>query len=200
MRETKQILLEESTKLFLEKSFKEVTLKDILDKTGIAKGSFYYYFKSKEQLFIEIVDNFLLMLSDVIPVKKLEGVGIKDFIDLYLEATSKYIKKIKTLYEEISIVNINYYRLMFDAMIYYPGFKQKFDKMNEDEFNLWIKVIENAKKNKEIKENIDSTVLAKQFIHLYDGLGMSSVFNNDIENLNQNAKKMLGDFLEYIER
>lgn len=198
MRDTKQVLLEESTKLFLEKSFKEVTLKDILNKTGIAKGSFYYHFKSKEQLFIEIVDNFLLLLSDVIPGKKLEGVGIKDFIDLYLEATSKYIEKIKTLYEEISVVNINYYRLMFDAMIHYPGFKQKFDKMNEDELNLWIKVIENAKKNKEIKENVDTVILAKQFIHLYDGLGMHAVLNNDIENLNHKAKKILGKFSEYI--
>jgi AcrR family transcriptional regulator len=36
--------------LFLEKGYESTTVNDILDKVGIGKGTFYYYFKSKEDV------------------------------------------------------------------------------------------------------------------------------------------------------
>ncbi|MWC30445.1 TetR/AcrR family transcriptional regulator [Paenibacillus sp. MMS18-CY102] len=46
--------------LFLEKGFEKTTVQDIVLRMGIAKGTFYHYFKSKD----ELVDHVLQRYSD----------------------------------------------------------------------------------------------------------------------------------------
>ncbi len=58
MSDTKAHILMVSLKLFLQKNFKEVTMKEIVEETGLSKGAFYHYFESKEKLFYEIIDYF----------------------------------------------------------------------------------------------------------------------------------------------
>lgn len=48
--EKKRKILDVSFDLFKEKGFKETTIQDIVDKAGIAKGTFYLYFKDKYDL------------------------------------------------------------------------------------------------------------------------------------------------------
>lgn len=55
MNETKLTICQEAFKLFLQKNFKEVTMNEILEKSGLSRGTFYYYFKSKEQLYEEVI-------------------------------------------------------------------------------------------------------------------------------------------------
>lgn len=47
---TKKNIREVALKLFKEKSFENVTLKEICEASGINKHTFYYYFKSKDEL------------------------------------------------------------------------------------------------------------------------------------------------------
>ena len=58
MNDSKEHIITVASRLFLQKSYKEVTMKDIVDATGLSKGAFYYYFSSKEQLFFEVLDFF----------------------------------------------------------------------------------------------------------------------------------------------
>ena len=48
--EKKRKIIDVSFDLFKEKGFKETTIQDIVDKAGIAKGTFYLYFKDKYDL------------------------------------------------------------------------------------------------------------------------------------------------------
>ena len=47
---TKRLIRETATRLFREKSFEAVTLADICQASGVNKHTFYYYFKSKDEL------------------------------------------------------------------------------------------------------------------------------------------------------
>lgn len=47
-----------SVKLFAEKGFRRTSVEDILAATGIAKGTFYYYFKSKEELLDAAIEQY----------------------------------------------------------------------------------------------------------------------------------------------
>lgn len=60
MHETRDLILSTSFKLFLQKSYKDVTMRELVAKTGLSKGAFYHYFASKEELFIEVVNTFFL--------------------------------------------------------------------------------------------------------------------------------------------
>ncbi|OQP07812.1 TetR family transcriptional regulator [Geobacillus sp. 46C-IIa] len=43
-----------SIELFEQKGFSETSIQDIVDVLGVTKGTFYYYFKSKEELLMDI--------------------------------------------------------------------------------------------------------------------------------------------------
>ncbi len=47
-------------KLFVEKGYDQTSINDILKIIEIAKGTFYYYFTSKEELLEEIIMQIIL--------------------------------------------------------------------------------------------------------------------------------------------
>ncbi|MEH7114856.1 TetR/AcrR family transcriptional regulator [Neobacillus niacini] len=59
----KDKITEHSIRLFEKKGFKETSIQDIVDSMGVTKGTFYYYFSSKEELLMDIhlgyIDNLL---------------------------------------------------------------------------------------------------------------------------------------------
>lgn len=57
--ERKKEILDVAEELFTTKGYAETTINDILQKIGIAKGTFYYYFKSKEDVMDAIVERFI---------------------------------------------------------------------------------------------------------------------------------------------
>lgn len=52
----KNEILDKAEGLFYTKGFTKTTINDILQDVGIAKGTFYYYFKSKEEVMHAIVN------------------------------------------------------------------------------------------------------------------------------------------------
>ena len=57
-KETRQHILDTGYKLIVSKGFSSVGLTEIHQSAGVPKGSFYYYFKSKEQFGEEIIKNY----------------------------------------------------------------------------------------------------------------------------------------------
>lgn len=52
----KEIILEAATRLFAQKGFKESSIAELAKMTGAAEGTVFYHFKSKEDLFVTILD------------------------------------------------------------------------------------------------------------------------------------------------
>lgn len=50
----KEKITDHSIKLFEKKGFSETSIQDIVDSLGVTKGTFYYYFSSKEELLMDI--------------------------------------------------------------------------------------------------------------------------------------------------
>ncbi len=57
-------LLSAANQLFQTKGYASTTVEDIVQAVGVAKGTFYYYFKSKEALLTALVDQFIQKLLD----------------------------------------------------------------------------------------------------------------------------------------
>ncbi|MFS0838544.1 TetR/AcrR family transcriptional regulator [Paenibacillus sp. 1P03SA] len=54
--QTKKRVAEAARTLFVQKGYKATSIEDIVEATGSSKGNIYYHFKSKEGLFLYLID------------------------------------------------------------------------------------------------------------------------------------------------
>ena len=54
--ERKNQILDAATEVFVHKGFDKARMDDIVDETGLSKGTLYWYFKSKSDIIIAILD------------------------------------------------------------------------------------------------------------------------------------------------
>ena len=52
----KMELLQIAYRLFLTRGYENTSVDGIIEEAGIAKGTYYYYFESKEQMLEEVID------------------------------------------------------------------------------------------------------------------------------------------------
>ena len=60
----KERIIEASIKLFLAKGFAGTTTKELTDAAGVAKGTLYWHFTSKDSILEEILEKFSCELYD----------------------------------------------------------------------------------------------------------------------------------------
>ena len=73
-QKTKRKIVEAGEKLIAEKGFDNVSVEDITRASGVAKGTFYTYFKRKEDVVWEISKDSFRELEE--EVRSMAGVGI----------------------------------------------------------------------------------------------------------------------------
>ncbi|MBS4537389.1 TetR/AcrR family transcriptional regulator [Clostridium sp. D2Q-11] len=94
--ETRNQILEASEQLFMEKSVSKVTINDIVQRAGIAKGTFYLYFDSKEALVWHFIDTKLSGLNKYLAKLDVEGYEKED-IERIISYIVFFLKKHNTL-------------------------------------------------------------------------------------------------------
>lgn len=52
----RQLILDSAAKVFADKGYKTVTMKDIVEASGISRGGLYLYFPSVEDVFLAVLD------------------------------------------------------------------------------------------------------------------------------------------------
>lgn len=62
---TKQFIKQQAKILFSNKGFKDVTMKDICEVTELSRGGLYRHYNSTEQIFSEIISEFLDVQNDL---------------------------------------------------------------------------------------------------------------------------------------
>lgn len=71
MNKTKKLIFESAIKIFSESGYRGATMDDIAANAGLAKGTLYYHFASKEDIFNFIVEEGIqILLSQVIEIQK----------------------------------------------------------------------------------------------------------------------------------
>jgi TetR/AcrR family transcriptional regulator, transcriptional repressor for nem operon len=188
MNKTKEHILAVALKLFLQKNYKEVTMKEIVDKTGLSKGAFYHYFASKEKLFEEAIGHFFISLT-ANEVEEHSKESLYKFYQLNLNKMNTFTGNFITNTNE-SVFDINFFTLMFDALKLFPDFKKKMEEHHKKELEEWISVIKNAKKKGEIRSILSDKQIAMLFIYSSDGLAMNHTLENKMKTLPVEIKSL----------
>jgi TetR/AcrR family transcriptional repressor of nem operon len=61
---TRDLLIEAGKKIFLEKGYNSSGIESIVQEAGVPKGSFYYYFASKEDFGLRVLDKFAECIAE----------------------------------------------------------------------------------------------------------------------------------------
>ncbi len=183
MKNTKEHILKNAFALFMQKSFKEVTMKDIVEKTGMSKGAFYHHFSSKEEVFREVVDTYFLAGLDTY-FDNIPKDNLRNFINLYLQNLVDLIDSMKKNFGlKDSKQGVTYYSMSFDILRMFPEYEKTTTNQYHMELANWEEVIANARENEEIKTTMSDSQLAKLFMVINDGLAVKLIMQGRIDDL-----------------
>lgn len=82
---TKQFIKRQAKILFADKGYKDVTMKDICDVTGLSRGGLYRHYNSTEQIFSEIISEFLDGQNDLFSESIEKGMPAAEILDEILD-------------------------------------------------------------------------------------------------------------------
>jgi TetR/AcrR family transcriptional regulator, transcriptional repressor for nem operon len=199
--DTKARIMKESLKLFLRKSFKDVTLSEILQKTHLSKGAFYYFFKSKEQLFLEIVEtyfSYMVMYS----FEEYSKNSLKEFYTDHLKDLGKAVSKFASVKAKIdtdNAISANYLYPIFDASRLFPEFREKLLDARKKEVFYWASAISRARNSGEIKSKMSDEQLARIFIYTGNSTGLQLIMENSpVSSVTGNYKEFWDNLYESL--
>ncbi|MBT3993483.1 MAG: TetR/AcrR family transcriptional regulator [Gammaproteobacteria bacterium] len=144
-------------KLFSERSFNSVSMDQIAQKSRMSKGNLYHHFKSKEDLYNQLLFKCHQRTEELL--KKTENIEgtyldkIRYFIKEHLKILKSDPQKTKLLLKEFSDLVDKKKK---------KGSKQTF--FLKKNVNLVVNLIDQAKHNKEITSSCDSKILAIQLL------------------------------------
>jgi len=126
----KKYILETAREVFVEKGFKKVTMKDIVEACNISRGGLYLYFENTSQIFLEVLRLESEETDDVFSDNITEDATAADILVLFLQEQKKeLLRKKNTLTQAI-------YEFYFDSQ---PGRKNNILKK---QFDSAVKIIE----------------------------------------------------------
>ncbi|CCU80187.1 Transcriptional regulator, TetR family [Halanaerobium saccharolyticum subsp. saccharolyticum DSM 6643] len=146
MADRREEIIQAGIEIFAAKGYYNTHIAEIVESVGIAKGTFYLYFNSKNDLFISLIRRFEDIFLELFEIDILvaETEDLKSFF-------SKLLKKIFSLYKEHKNLSIIILR---EAVAVNEKFREEFKEMDARRFkrinNLYQFLLDNDYLNQEI--------------------------------------------------
>ena len=97
MNKTKRKIFETSMKLFAEKGYDATSIEEITATVGVAKGTLYYHFSSKEEIFNFLIEEGIKLLQNSIYIKTSKYTNYIDKIKAIVLIEIKIVQKYENL-------------------------------------------------------------------------------------------------------
>lgn len=132
----KEAILETATVFFAEKGFRDTAVGDIARMIGVADGTVFYHYKTKEDLFVAVLENFKEMLMDK-ATEYLAGKGDANGLERIEGLISFYISLAARMEHRFLLLHRHYpYELAEDN----PGCRRHL----EDIYDFFISIFQEA--------------------------------------------------------
>ena len=161
-------ILLKALELYMIEGYANVSITDLQAALDMGRGTLYYYFKDKDELFQEVVDMFLIKPKQRALERVREGGAIPDMIDAMLY----YLNQLQEFYDQVENKNINtsnVVTVMYTAYSRFPELYKKASRLYEHELSLWVQAIKNSMHNGDIRGNVPIETTAHMFLHIKDG-------------------------------
>ncbi len=161
----RNLILENAKNVFVERGYKNVTMKDIIESCGISRGGLYLYFSSTKEIFLEVLKREAAQDDDVFSETFTEDTTAEDILYLFLQEQKKELFRKK---DNLTVAIYEYY---FGESIKGKGneLKQQFDRAAK----LLAKLIE-AGVMEEIFYCEDCMGAALNIMYTFEGMKVAS--------------------------
>lgn len=179
-------ILEKSWELFMVNGYEETKIERITKEVGISKGSFYTYFKTKEDVLFSILEKIEIEIENLlkkINVSKEPSKILYEFLERRMELFLKYVRNMKL--ENLYIMKsgrIDKFENKINVL-YTTFIKDSIMKKYENE-KVWNSEI--------ISKYINSSIESYFFQEIFENKGIDEDFEN-------RSKKAIKEFTKFID-
>ena len=197
MTSTKEHILFTALKLILKKGYANVTMNELVGASGLSKGAFYHYFKSKDQIYYETLEKYFFSYMASFDLTYNEAQSFKSNLFQVFTMFIEFASEIESMIGPENPM-ISYYHTLLESAIRSDDIKTKVSNYYE----FWMKSIsgwiEIAQSNKEIDPDLDPEILSKHIGGLMEGVMIIYSFQNKEKNLEKYFNEIFYQFFELI--
>ena len=179
MNNTRQQIIEVAFLLFLKKGFKAVRLSDIERAARITRGTFYYHFTNKEEVLKEGVHAYYTLLITQ-RTEEFERIStLREYVDLTIKKLTEIDNySARTFSSEIP--EILCLSLIVEVIALFPELKKVVLAAKMLRLSKLEQLILNAKRAGELRDDIDTSILAKNLLNISVGVINYLIMHQDI--------------------
>ena len=169
---TRQLILEKTLKLMIEKQNSIISIREISAASGIATGGIYHYFSNKEEIYNEITERYYLNYYkfNIDELRQIKGNAKEKIHDAMAEIFKEKQSgiKIESIDEEID------YRIIL-AILTAKGFvHENFQELCQSLLNevkeFFTEIVEEGQKNRQIRQDYSTEDIVDSLIIMYMGI------------------------------
>lgn len=165
----KEKIIQHAFDLFAEKGYSDTSMDDIVKSSGISKGGIYYYFRSKEEIFLEIAND-RLKQRNRITKEGSKDISSKEKLVHYIHWT------LTGLFEEKIQKMARFTFEFWSVLARKPNMSRKAKERYEMFYNDLAEILQKGVDSGEFEKNMDVSSMAYIILSTMDGIGyMNSV-------------------------
>jgi Transcriptional regulator len=162
-QERKQQLLQIALELFATVGYEKTKVSDIVAKGNVSQGTFYWYFKSKEAIALEMLEIGRAQLLDAIKLGyRTKKVDLQDSV----ASTTQMFERIFHFAEN----NKYFMNILLKGIHSQPKIQEKVEEIKADMETAFAENIAQAKELKMISREVDPKLLAVFIMSLLEGV------------------------------
>jgi AcrR family transcriptional regulator len=166
--ETRERILSQAFRLFLKKGFPNVSVNELIRQVGVTKGGFYHHFRSKDELYIEVINTYFLALVQEIKTE------IARPSRSVLEVLRRLVGLTLRSYREIlALTGPEQFRgtiaLMFSGLDRFDHVLKRISTGYNGMLDVFVEVLEKGKESGEVRRDLDSAATAFSVMAIGEG-------------------------------
>jgi len=164
----KEQIMNAALSVVVAKGYDQSRMDDIVEKSQLSKGAIYWYYKSKEEVYLSLVDYWFVQYSSgvVDTLKQQESASdqLKALFDFFIEQFDKNPTTFKLLVEFWRLAGLN------------PDFNAKLQQIYSDFLEYIIEIIKVGVANGEFK-NVEPRITALSILINIEGINWFTLFD-----------------------
>ena len=200
----REFITEKAFEVFMNKGYDSTSISVLQSELSMSRGAMYRYFINKEELFISVIDKYVLDLINRLLFREINDLTVPNLIGKLYRHQMLYLNLFNKARVNHSIM-LNYTALIIQATKYYPGFIHKFYLIHRRFNIIWKLAIRKSIMIEEIKPNTDIELMSQLFTNIFFQEIVSEYPENRTDHItfNEKMKRDLDkrkEMLEYLYR